>query len=126
MDSLPLPIQNSVAQFAEQEFELEESEESPQEIRALTGELKDLDNTLYEQIKSLLDHETSEELSGTDLKAAILNDLIRQGNTTPRVADLRAAGYPLSNPVKINECVGNYHLVKRRYDAKCTIKPLNL
>ena len=134
MATFPTPIQNMIALFAEQEYELEEAEGRPEEnsdesdteeLRTLRRSLKELDHTLYKNIKSFIDQEVSEELTGAELKEAILSEFYREGSTNPPIKALRQAGYPLANVVRLNEKAGNYRLVKRRYDSTCTILPLS-
>lgn len=127
--TLPPSAQNMIAQFAEQEYDLEAEENdeanTPADIRALRTELKKLDNSLYRLVKDFIDHEASEELTGAELKSVILSDFYHNGQHKVSLSALKLAGYPLSNKVRINESAGPYRLVKRRYDNFCTILPLN-
>ncbi len=127
--TLPPTAQKMIAQFAEQEYDLEEEDNNedntPADIRVLRAELKKLDHGLYRIIKDFIDHESSEDLQGVDLKAAILNDLHREGKHRISMNDLVAAGYPVKNKVRVNEAAGGFRLVKRRYDSFCTILPQN-
>ena len=131
LTAIPEPVQRMITQFADNQFDLDESiEESgdPHDTAASTGEilrlrdeLRELDRTLYRSIKEFIDHEVDEPLEGAELKEAILADFVKQGLTSPKVSQLRQAGYPLTNMVKINERAGNYRLTKGRYDASCKI-----
>lgn len=124
-DALPVELQHMVSQFNEQQFELDaeisEEEPSKEELRALRAELKKLDAILYREIKALLDNEFTEELSAEETKIAILEEFLRSGQTKPKVAALKQAGYPFRSTLKVNERAGRYKLIKKRYDSHCTI-----
>lgn len=125
--TLPPTAQKMIAQFAEQEYDLEEEAgdetNTPADIRALRTELKKLDHSLYQLIKDFIDRESSEELTGSELKAAILNEFYRNGQHRVSLRELKAAGYPLKNTIRFNELAGSLRLQKRRYDNHCTILP---
>lgn len=122
ISSLPASVQNMIAEFNEQLYDLEEDEDlSNQEYRHLKAELKSLDNALAKEIKSFIDHEPREELTGTALKLAILKAFVAEGHTRPTAKDLIEAGYALKSQVKLEEQVGPYLLVKKRYEPKFSI-----
>ena len=132
MATLPAPLQNMIAHFAEQEFDLEAEENSEdtggtasstttEEIRSLRTTLKKLDHTLYQEIKAVIDQELTDDLTVEETKMAILSEFIEAGNPKPTVNALKKAGYPFRNTLRIEENVGSYKLIKKRYASNCLI-----
>lgn len=121
VSQIPEELQTMLADFRENQYDLKDESLEDDEIKGLQKALRDLDIRLYHELKSLVDQEFTEDLSEIEVKESILDDLSAKQVFQIKPTALVKLGYPLKNKVRINEKVGKYRIVKRRYDTQVRI-----